>query len=174
MQLNISILKSATKRVPPVKRKAIPAIPVALIVEQSFQPVRQLPKQRIINGMTERLQQNRPVLKRVKKLLPAVSVAIQKQQLSLQRDISIPKSAIKRLPPARRPAIPAIPIALIAEQKYHPGSQLPRQRIINGMTERSQQNRPVLKRVKRHLPVVSAAAQKQQRLTQPDIVMGNT
>ena len=80
MQQVISIRKSAIKKKLPVKKKATAEIPGAKIVERRSYPVRRLQKQRIIAGIRERLQKNQPVKRKVKKHLPAVSVAIQKRK----------------------------------------------------------------------------------------------
>ena len=78
----------------------------------------------------------------------------------MQQVISIRKSAIKKKLPVKKKATAEIPGAKIAERKSYPVRRLRKQKIIAGITEKSQKNQPVKKKVKKHLPAVSAAIQK--------------
>ena len=101
-----------------------------------------MPKQTITAMMMEKSQQHRPAQRKAQKLLPALSVAILKPKQSRQQDISILKSATKRMLPVRKKVIPVILIVPIAVRKFLPVNRLLKQRLIATMTEKSQQNLP--------------------------------
>ena len=85
-QQNICILKSAKKRMLPVRKKVIPVILIVPIAVRKFLPVNRLLKQRLIATMTEKSQQNLPAQREVQRHIPAPYVAILKLKQSRQQD----------------------------------------------------------------------------------------
>ena len=173
-QQNICIPKSVIKRTLPVKMRVIPVILIVPIAERKFHQVRRLPKQTITAMMMEKSQQHRPAQRKAQKLLPALSVAILKPKQSRQQDISILKSATKRMLPVRKKVIPVILIVPIAERKFLPVNRLLKLKLIATMTERLQQNLPAQREVQRHIPALYVAILKLKQSRQQDTALENT
>ena len=91
----------------------------------------------------------------------------------MQQVISIRKSAIKEKLPARKQATAEIPGAKIAERRSYPVRRSQKQKIIAGMPEKSQQKQPAQKKVKKHLPAVSAVMKNRKSKCNRSSAYGN-